>query len=152
MLASKREQCCTRGGSFSRVWRYSPIDEKRHEAVVRGDRPLIGDVPGEKNACRRTPAPGQHVAERDSATARIRDELRQIGSLCRPCDDPRRGEIIDSEPASMVRLRLVGIRTDDLEVRRRAESDKRVSRALAWMLPARCRLDSQQRLYAPDTR
>ena len=123
--------------------RVSPIDEKRNKPV--GDQwPLAGDMPGEKNARWRAPASRYHRANWHTAAMRFRDDLRQIGALRCPGDEPWDVQIVDVELPRLQRLRLIGIRSDDLEVRRRTEGDERVASALAWMLPARGGMDAKQ--------
>jgi hypothetical protein len=78
------------------------------------------------------------------------DELRQVRSLGGPGDEPRLLQIVDQEFPRTSRCWLLWIRTDDLEVRRRTKSDKRIARPLAWMLPTGRCVDSQQRFDLLD--
>src|SRR5262245_51470300 len=150
MLGAKRDQRCTGSGAPGGMGRVAPINEKWNKPICR-QRPLIGDMPGEKNACWCASASWYHVANRHTAAPRVGDELRQVGSLCGPCDEPRPLQIVDSKFPGTGRFGLIRIRTDDLEVGRWTKSDKRVARALAWMLSSGCGLDAQQRLDLLDT-
>jgi hypothetical protein len=82
---------------------------------------------------------------------RFGDDLRQVGSLCGPRDEPRPLQIVDSKFPGTGRFWLIRIRTDDLELGRWTKSDKRVARALAWMLSSGRGLDAQQHLDLLDT-
>jgi hypothetical protein len=129
--------------------RVSPINEEWHKPVS-DNRPLIGDMPGQKNARWRAPASRYHVADWYAAAARLGDDLREVGSLCGPRDEPRHLQIVDSEFPRSERFWLIGVRTDYLEVRGRTEGDKGIASALAWMLPAGRCVDSQQCLDLLD--
>jgi hypothetical protein len=107
-------------------------------------------MPGQKNARWRTPASRYHVADRYTAATRLVDDLRQVSALSGPRHQPRLLQLIDSKFPGTGRFALIGIGTNDLEVRRRTESDKRIACAFAWMLPAWRRLDSEHCLNVPD--
>ena len=115
----------------------SPVDEERRDSV--GNDPVgIGELPRQHGAARAPSASAKYAAELDPFLSRVGDHGGQIAPLGRPCHEARRRQVIDAKPTRLIRLGLLGVGSEDLEVRRWAEGEYGVASPLAWMLPTRC--------------
>src|SRR5262249_6862616 len=130
--------------------RRAPVDEERHEAVGQ-HRARVREAPGERHAVGTAPATGSDIAEDHAVSCGVTHQLFQVRSLGGPCHKPWSLQIVDSEASRCRWLRLIRIRSDDLEVACGTERHERVASASTRVLTARRRSDTEQRLDARDT-
>ncbi len=115
----------------------SPVDEERHDSVGN-DAVGIRELPRQHGAVRALSASGKNAAELDPFLSRVGHQGGQIAPLGRPCHEARCRQVIDAKPTRLIRLGLLGVGSEDLEVRRGTEGEHGVSSPLAGMLPTRC--------------
>ena len=93
----------------------APVDEKREDAIgpVLGG---VGQLPGEHYAIGATPCALLDLAEFDPVGPGIHYQLVQLLPFRGPCQQPFFGELVDAQPAGCLRVRLLGVGTQDFEV------------------------------------
>ena len=117
--------------------RLSPVDEERYNSV--GYDPVgIGELPRQHGAVRALSASAKYAAELDPFLSCVGHQGGQIAPLGRPCHEARRRQVIDAKPTRLIRLGLLGVGSEDLEVRRGAQGEYGVASPLTGMLPTRC--------------
>src|SRR4029453_16031291 len=142
-----------RGALSCRVRRMrslSPVDEKRDD-TAGNDGAWICEAPGEENTFRHCPASRTDFAEFHSMPESAGDKFLQVSRPCSPCDQSWRCQIIDPEHARVLRIRLIGIWSNDLQITVRSQRDESVACSAAGVLSARRCAHTEQRFNTLDT-
>jgi len=137
------------GGGGRRMRRGAPVDEVRHEPV-RLDGLGIRVAPGEQDSIGPLPAPRNHLAQLDAVARGLLYQLFECPPIRDPCDELRLGEVVDAEWAGLLGFRLVGVASDDFQIRRRPERDQRIPGATTGVWTSRDRPDTEELLDPVD--
>jgi len=120
-------------GRRRRVRTCAPINEKGYQPIGE-HRARVSELPRENDAIGSLTTTMVHAAELNAASCCVDHELRKICRGGRPRHQTRSGQRVDLEPSRRAERRLLGIRSDDLEIAGRANRNQCVPSAAPPML------------------
>lgn len=143
MLSSKSDQHAALRQARGWMLGLSPVDEE-WDASTLIQRGRDGEMPRQQHAIWTAATSGLYLTQVETLALRVLDDCFEVRPFRGPRDQPGRLKLVDAEAPRPVGLRLVWIRSNDLQVCVITQPDQRVASAPARVLTSRRRAHTEE--------